>query len=221
MSQIVGNRYSNTRVALERKINELKVRLQVSEKNKALFEEYSKRNKTLKGSQELMDNLVAIAQPMLSDTQRYIAEKRENSMQNINNALRLAGEVIPDSTEGIRFVQNGDEAWLSTPDGLEVDDVEGGGFRQISSTFIRSVLLESINDTLNTMFLDEIFSRVSVANSVVLSLYLNVMCQDMQVISIEQKPEIYANIDCRMFQFSKSGDYSSITMKDVKREVEK
>ena len=153
---------------------------------------------------------------MLDDIQVYIAERRKNSMQSMNNALRMAGEIIQDSTEGIYFKIDGDEAWLATPDGLEADMVEGGGYRQISSTFIRSVVLGVNNGTLDTLLLDEIFALVSPENSAALSLYLNVICQDKQVISIEQKPQVYSNIDSVMYTFSKGTDYTEVHKSIIK-----
>lgn len=164
--------------------------------------------------------LIDMVKPLLAGTQEYIDAKKKESMNNINNALRLAGEIIKDSAEGIFFQLDGDEAWLSTRDGLEVDMTEGGGYRQISSTFIRSAVLSASPHNLKTMLLDEMFATVSVQNSSVLSLYLNVMCQDMQVISIEQKPQVYSNVDATVYTFNKVGDYTEVTSKKITHSAE-
>lgn len=201
---------------LGKAINDLNVRIRVSEQNIKLRESYEEKSGALKRSVQTLNRVVDIMKPMLEDTQQYAAKRRQESMQNINNALRLAGEIIPDSTEGIYFRMDGDEAWLSTPDELDVDDVEGGGYRQISSTFLRSIVLTANDKTLDTMFLDEVFSLVSPENTAVLSLYLNVICQDKQVISIEQKPQIYSNINCVQYNFSANADYAAVTKNLVK-----
>lgn len=220
MSSFFTGSYSDTCTALMNEINRLDARIQVSEKNKKIYDEYTATNERLERSTAVCNSLLAEMKPLISVTQQYISDKRNSSMQDINNALRLAGEIIPESTEGIYFCLDGDEAWLSTPDSMEVDSVEGGGYRQISSTFIRSVLLETMFDRLHTLMLDELFSLVSPANSAVLSLYLNVMCQNMSVISIEQKPQVYSNINHRVYKFSKNGNYTSVTMEDVERQKE-
>ena len=209
--------YTDTCQKLARAINDLSVRIRVSEQNVKLRESYLQKSETLQRSVEIINRVTNVMKPMLEDTMNYATERRKESMQNINNALRLAGEIIQDSTEGIHFKLDGDEAWLSTPDDLEVDDVEGGGYRQISSTFLRSVVLAANDKTLNCMLLDEIFSLVSPETSAALSLYLNVMCQNMQVISIEQKPQVYSNIDCLQYKFVAGDDFTNVYKSTVSR----
>lgn len=216
LTQPVVN-YTDTCQKLAKAINDLNVKIRVSEQNAKLRDSYMTKVDTLKRSVSVVNNTLNVMKPMLEDTQKYAADRRRESMQNINNALRLAGEIIQDSTEGIHFQLDGDEAWLSTPDNLEVDDVEGGGYRQISSTFLRSVVLAANADTLNTMLLDEVFSLVSPENSSALSLYLNVITQDMQIISIEQKPQVYSNIDCTAYKFVAGEQYASVYKSIVKR----
>lgn len=211
------NDYSSTCAALSKAISDLDVRVRVSEQNQKLKDTYTDKIKTLEDNIGLCNGVINIMKPLLEDVQKYITGRRKESMNNINNALRLAGEIIQDATEGIYFQLDGDEAWLSTPDGLEVDTVEGGGYRQISSTFIRSVVLGANRNTLNTLLLDEIFALVSAENSATLSLYLNVMFQNMQVISIEQKPEVSSNIDNITYTFAKNNNYAEVTKKVIKR----
>jgi hypothetical protein len=55
-----------------------------------------------------------------------------------------------------------------------------------------------------------VFAHVSVENTANLSLYLNVLCQDRQVICIEQKPEISSNIDATVYHFTKGDMYAQI-----------
>lgn len=209
--------YSGTCRVLERKIADNNSRIKVSEQNSKLKATLEEKVEAFNKGRAVCDSLIDYVKPLLEDTRRYIDVKKRESMSNINNALRLSEEIIKDSSEGVFFQLDGDEAWLSTKDGLEVDMTEGGGFRQISSTFIRSAVLSANPNHLRTMVLDEMFSTVSVPNSAVLSLYMNVICQDMQVISIEQKPEVYSNIDADVYNFVKVADYTSVTHKGVKR----
>lgn len=213
------NDYSDTCSALRDMIVDYEARIRVSEQNKALSETYSEKLQVAERNIELCNQVLDNLKPMLTDIQNYIQMRRQKSMQNINNALRLSGEIIQDSTEGIHFKMEKDEAWLATPDDLEVDMIEGGGYRQVSSTFIRSVILAANSDRLRTLMLDEIFSLVSPENSAALSLYLNIMCQDMQVISIEQKPQVYSNIDNVQYMFNKDEEFAEVTRREVKREA--
>ena len=218
MSAIGAGSYSDTYAALTQAINALDARIQVSERNKEIYEKYVYTNNCINRSIAIINQIIAYLKPLIEETQKYISDKRNMSMKGINNALRLAGEIISDAPDGIYFHLDGDEAWLSTPDDMNVDSTEGGGYRQISSTFIRSVLVETMFSKLHTIILDEMFSLVSGTNSAVLSLYLNIVCQDVQVISIEQKPQVYSNINHRVYKFNKTGNYTSISCEDVVRE---
>lgn len=209
--------YSDTCAALDRRIREYDARIRVSEQNAKLRDSQQEQLDKFEKSLNAINYMIDYLKPIVVDLEQYIGEKKKESLQNINNAIRLSGEIIKDATEGIHFEIDGDEAWLATPDELEVDLVEGGGFRQISSNFIRTVVLDSNLNTLNTLMLDEVFALVSPENSAVLSLYLNVMCQNMQIISIEQKPQVYSNIDCTMYKFVKGDPYASVTKEEIKR----
>ena len=217
MSAESVNDYYNTSRALAAAIQDLDVKIRLSEQNAKLRANYTEQVSKCEHNIALLNTLNDVIKPLAEDVEDYITKRKKESMQNINNAIRMAGEIIQDASEGIYFQLDGDEAWLSTADGLLVDMVEGGGYRQISSTFLRSVVLGSNPDTLNTLMLDEIFSLVSTGNSATLSLYLNVICNDMQVISIEQKPQVYSNIDSRVYTFNKLNDFAEVTVEEVKR----
>lgn len=209
--------YSNTCAYLNKVIQDLDVRIRVSEKNKELKASYENKVKELEENIELCNGVNNILRPMLHDVHDYIADRRKNAMYNINNALRISGEVIPDADADVHFQIDGEDAWISTSDGLEVDMVEGGGFRQVSSAFIRSVVLDSNPDSLNTLLLDEVFSKVDSENSARLSTFLNVMCQTMQIISIEQKQVVYGNVDHVTYVFKKNDDYAEVSKHSVTR----
>ncbi len=211
--------YSSTCRILERELSGYASRIKVSEQNTKLKDTIQEKIDTFSRGMVVCNTLLDLVKPILADTKTYINNKRQESMNNINNALRLAGEIIKDSADGIYFQLDGDEAWLSTQDGLEVDMTEGGGYRQISSTFIRSAVLSANSHNLQTLFLDEMFATVSVQNSSVLSLYLNVICKNMQVISIEQKPQVYSNVDTRVYSFNKVGDYTLTKRYDIVRDT--
>lgn len=212
--------YSDTCAALRKAVSDLDVRIKVSEQNTKLQSAYTEKLQSLEHNIALCNGVIDILKDSIPDVKDYIARKRRMSMQNINNALRLAGEIIQDAADGIFFQLDGDEAWLSTPDGLEVDKVEGGGYRQISSTFVRSTVLNSNPNLLQTLMLDEIFSLVSQDNSATLSLYLNVICQNMQVISIEQKPQVYSNLEHYSVYSFESGDYAKVTHTEYNKAME-
>lgn len=219
MSANTVSNYSNTCSALGTVLQDLDVRIRVSEQNMKLRETYTEKIKTLENNVYLCKEVIDQMKPLLKDVQSYVAEKRQESMQNINNALRVAGEIIQDASEGIRFELDGDEAWLATADGMVVDAVEGGGYRQVSSAFLRSVVLNSNPNILHTLIFDEVFALVSPENSAVLSLYLDILTQDTQIISIEQKPQVYSNIDSIVYHFTKGEQFAEVHKEVVKNSM--
>ena len=110
-----------------------------------------------------------------------------------------------------------DKVSLLSADGLSIKSVEGDGFQQASSAFLRAVVVQSNPEILSTLIFDESFALVSVQNSANLSLYLNILASEMQIISIEQKPEVYSNIDCVAYRFDKTDGFAEVTRSDIKR----
>ena len=216
--------YSATCNNLDTLLRDVEVKIRMSEQNAKLRDQYCEQLNRHEGNIKACTAVMERIKPLIADTQKYINDKRVESMLNINNALRLAGDIIPDSASGIHFKIEGDEAWLATSDDLTVQNTEGGGYRQVSSSFVRSVVLSSNPDLIQTLILDEMFACVSVENTAQLSLYLNVLCQDKQVICIEQKPEIASNIDATIYNLKKGTEFvevekiTSNKFKEVKNE---
>ncbi len=202
---------------LNQRLNDLKVKLDVSKNNRETLKYYADQMRIAQTNIENCSRIIETLKPLVEDINDYINTRRAESMQNVNDALRMAGQIIQDASEGIYMQLDGDEAWLSTPDGLEVQMVEGGGYRQISSAFLRSVILGCSPYSLQTLLLDEVFSLVSPENSATLSLYLNVMCQNVQVISIEQKPQVYSNVDGLVYRFNKGEKFATVSCEEITR----
>ena len=202
--------YSNICRLMRDEISKCDLRIKETEEN-------TKRLSDLQGIREssiasvdycimVLDSL----KPLAKDIQEYITDKRKNSRSALNNALRVAGEIIPASMRGITFETEGDEAWLQAPNGAYVDRSEGSGYKGTTSVFLRSVVLSANPDKLQTLFLDEPLAKLSDERTALLSQYLPAMIENQQVILIEQKKEIYANAECTLYGFFKSDGYTSI-----------
>lgn len=151
---------------------------------------------------EICNNVMMHTQPVLDDILRYINEKSEQGQHRINQALSLAGDIIPDSMKGIQFKIENEKAWLEVNE-MNVDDVEGSGYKGAASMFIQASILQQNPQHLQTLILDEPLSKVSVENSASISACLPYICRDLQVILIEQKPEVYANFGYSWYKFFK------------------
>lgn len=205
------NQYLTTCSLLEKRISDCDFNIRSSKANMVIRDEHQAAVERYKRQIDVLDGIKNMLKPVSKDIQDYITARREGSLNNINNAIRMASEIIQDASAGVKFVLDKDEAYVSTSDGLDVQDVEGGGFRTITSEFLRSVVLRADPELLQTIFLDEAFATVSGRNSATLSTYLNIIVQDQQVISIEQKPEIGSNVPHITYLIEKDNDYSRVT----------
>ena len=145
----------------------------------------------------------------------YTDERRKDGNTAVMNAMRIAAYIVPacDGTIIPRCEEG--EAWFETQDGIDVSRLEGSGFRSILSVLMRAVVLRSNPQYIQTMILDEIFAKLSVENSATLSSYLPILAQDMQIISIEQKPEVFANNSHVAYKFYLDGDHTVVQREDV------
>lgn len=203
--------YSATCTALETKIQDCDYRIRITQSNEVLKERCTKIIQNNTYTLQACDYLLNILKPLIKDTQEYINTRKRETLQNIQNAIRLASEIVPDAMAGTQLVIEKEEAYIVTSDGLDVQRTEGGGYRTILSTFLRSVVLKANPDLLQVMFLDEAFSTLSVKHSAVLSTYLNLLGSEQQIISIEQKPEVYSNTKKTTYMFEKGEEYSVVT----------
>jgi len=156
---------------------------------------------------------------VLKDIEDYKARRKAESLAKINNAIRVTSEIIPDAMPDCGLTMKGDEAWLESNDGILTELGEGDGFNSILSALMRALTVEANGDLLQFLIMDETFDKVSTENSATLSTFLSVMAENMQIISIEQKPEVYSNLDYIDYHFDKQGKTTKITKSVIKREI--
>lgn len=206
-----SNKYAHICSLMRAEISNCDFRIKQTDENQKKLNNLNGYLESYKKSVRYCDYLMQSLKPFIEDIQEHITERRKSSLHNINQALLIAGTVIPDSKEGIKFVFDGKDAWLETPSGILADRAEGSGYKGTSSVFVRSVVLGSNPQYLQSMLLDEPFAKVSPENSATLSSCLPIMAQDKQIILIEQKKEIYSNLDCVVFGFFKDDEgYTTI-----------
>lgn len=220
MPENAVHNYRDTCSRLGAEIQELAVNIRVGEQNKKLKDAYTEQLRRHEQNIDLCNSVIETLKPMVVDVEEYINTRREEAMLNINNALRMAGDIIPDADEGIKIKLDGEEAYVVTADDRTVQNTEGGAFRHISATFLQSVMLTSNPDNLRTLMLDEMFAQVNAENTAKLSLYLSALTQDMQVICIEQKHEIKSNIDTLVYRFNKGEQYAEVSKSYIRAGVD-
>lgn len=195
---------------LRKRAQEATFRIQTTEAN---MNNRLTQEKTMRNCSVAVKNLEAGIREyrgLIQALTSYLDERRQQGHTAIMSAMQAAAYIVP-SCDGtiLPKVEDG-EAWFETQDGIDVSRLEGGGYRSILSVLMRAVVLRANTNCLQTLVLDELFAKLSVENSVTLSGYLPILAQDMQIISIEQKPEVFAKTPHVSYRFYLDGDHTKV-----------
>ena len=93
--------YSATCAQLKQKLNDQRAKLSLSKQNRESLEYYAAQMRTAQNNIENCSRIIEALKPLVDDINEYINTRRAESMQNVNDALRLAGQIIQDAAEGI------------------------------------------------------------------------------------------------------------------------
>ena len=171
-------------------------------------------------SETLFKNAVKLVQQEIDDILEFLNEKKKQGNMAVNAALLSARNVIPDSMDGVRLEVSDEEAWLEVGDGMLVERMEGGGFRATLSLFMRKLALSSSPDTEQILIIDELLSKLSTESSAVISQYLPLLAQKSQIIIIEQKPEVYSQLNGVRYHFFLTEGETSVRKEEITNGVE-
>lgn len=109
-----------------------------------------------------MEQVLQKIKPWMIDLLEYNAQKKKDALVAINTALSVANYIVPSSMSGIKFRIEGKEAWLENSAGVDVDRVEGSGYKGVVSVYLRDVIVRSNPSILQFMILDEPLSKLAV-----------------------------------------------------------
>lgn len=212
MSTDANSRYRSTCAQLNSAIADCTAKINLTQSNKQLQlscqEKLDRHQRNLYYANQVLNEL----KPIVAGIKEYIAERKRLALLGINNAIRLASEIIPNAMSNVHLeIEDNGDAYVASPDSIDMNILEGGGYRQILSSFIQSVILESNPAYLQTLILDEKYALVNAEFSADLSSYLSIMGQTHQIISIEQKQSIYSNTPYLDYHLEKGDKYTSVT----------
>lgn len=212
MSADANSRYRSTCAQLNAAIADCTAKINLTQSNKALQLSSDEKLKRHKNNLFYANQVLEALKPITADIKKYIAEKKRAALLGINNAIRLASEIIPNALNNVHLsIEENGDAYVASPDGIDANILEGGGYRQVLSSFIQSVILDANQGFLQTLILDEKYALLNEEYSADLSSYLNIMGQNQQIISIEQKDAMYSNTSYVDFHLTKGDVYTSVT----------
>lgn len=212
MSEDANARYRSTCAQLNTEIAACTAKINLSQKNMQLKASCEEKLTLHKKNLYLVNRVIEMVKPLMSDVKEFLSQKKRQSLLEINNSIRLAGDIVPNSMADVHLeIEDNGDAYVASQDGIDMEILEGGGYRQILSSFIQSVILAANPNLLQTLILDEKYALLNEEYSADLSTYLSIMGQSQQIISIEQKKAVYSNTSYLEYNLVKGDQYTSVT----------
>lgn len=210
-----GYVYSNQCLMLRDRAAQCKARIDQTRQNREKAHSLERQVTENQYLVDAMDELRVNIKPWMDDLLEYNAQKKKESLLSINTALSVANFIVPSSMKGIQFKIEGKEAWLENADGMDVDRLEGSGYKGVVSAYLRNVVLRANPNLSQFIVFDEPLAKLSPENSVGFSTYLPILAEGMQLIWIEQKREVFANMDNKVvYNFFKDDNGHTLALKE-------
>lgn len=215
MSGERGSIYSSQCMKLREISAKCKVRIEQTEENKKRFNSLCSQIENYQGVISSLTKVIAKIKPWIDDIEDYNAQKKQEALMSINSALLVANFVVPASMGGIHFKIDGREAWLENKDGMDADRLEGSGYKGTVSVYLRNAVLRSNPDLLQFMILDEPLAKLSVESSAIFSTYVPLLVDNMQIIWVEHKKEVFASVDSKyVYSFYKDDNEATMAIRE-------
>lgn len=210
-----GYRYSAQCIKYREIAAQSDLKIRQTKENQNRFVSLEAQIKNYSDLIQSMDLVLQKIKPWMVDLVEYNAQKKKDALLAINTALSVANFIVPSSMKGIKFRIEGKEAWLENGDGLYADALEGSGYKGVVSVYLRDVVVRSNPSIIQFMVLDEPLSKLSPENSAIFSTYIPLLAEDMQIIWIEQKKEVFSSLEnCVVYNFFKDDSDHTIAVKE-------
>ena len=138
-----GNSYSAQCLAYRQIAAQCDLKVQQTKENQKKFLSLEAQIETYSGLVDSMEQVLQKIKPWMVDLLEYNAQKKKDALVAINTALSVANYIVPSSMSGIKFRVEGKEAWLENSAGVDVDRVEGSGYKGVVSVYLRDVIVRS------------------------------------------------------------------------------
>lgn len=194
---------------LKQKISLCEIRISETEKRRRLKEKLEKEIADITLTYDLLDKGEKDLKKKRKDTLEYIGEKKAKASSAIEATFYATNSLIPSSSYTRLKIKN-DQVSLVDEQNLPIELLEGSAHRATQSFFVRSAVLRN-SKYMPFMLLDEPLATLGPESSASFSKYLPPLCKHMQIILIEQKPEIFADAeDVIEYNFKNSGGVTTV-----------
>lgn len=163
------------------------------------------------------DLFVEVANKMTAiykDTERYLAEKKKNSLEDLNLALEAAGTLVPASdTNNIHILVNDNKtAEIVNEKGYSINAIEGSAQRTVISLIMAYTCLLNKPGYVQALFLDETFFTLDSNTIMEVRELLKLLSKDILIVGIEQHGLIFEGIADMIYKVSKENGVSKVRL---------
>lgn len=172
------------------------------------------RYKTCEVQTGILTQVMAATKSSIKIGQEYLSEKRANSLHDIRRAISTASSVIQNCPPIRLKTHSNYAALVCGPKDREslFDDIEGGGCRSSVAFFTRKSVLNN-TPYMPLLVCDEAFPTMSPETAQAFSHLLKESAKTMQIIVIEQHPDVTdAGVDAS-FRFTLNNAGQTIVTK--------
>lgn len=215
MSEEYGNIYSTECLGYRDTASRCRLKIEQTRENQSRFTALEAQIDNYTALADSMTLLIGTIKPWMTDLLEYNAQKKKDSLLSINSALSVANFVVPSSMKGIKFKIEGKEAWLENEEGMDADRLEGSGYKGTVSVYLRNVVLRANPALLQFMILDEPLAKLSPESSAIFSTYIPLLAENMQIIWVEHKKEVFSNVENKVvYTFFKDDKEHTLALKE-------
>lgn len=192
--------WSNVLTAIQNINTELETSTRLRKQYQSVCAEYDKQYAVLQYIRQAANRTTEI----YKDVKGFVEDKKRLNLDNLNNAIMMAGEVVPDADlRGVFIALKDDQARVLNPRGQDLNIREGSAFRASMSLFIRHTLIKADPHALQCLLLDELFATSSDITASNLREYLDDYSKDVVIVGIEQQMSVFESLKTQQYYVHK------------------
>lgn len=205
----------NSRDALLKAIVQSKDRAEIGQRNAIRAKELDKEIDYYEIQNFELKETINYMTKAYKNIEQYLVDKKEESLEMLELAVERAGYIVPDAdTEGTHLSIKEKSAKVLNAKGQDINLREGSAYRTVMGMLMRYTLIKFQPDCLQLILLDEAFSTLSDATSIMMREALQRFSKDVLIVGIEQRNVLFEGLDKITYKVVKGENKKTVIMRE-------